>query len=69
MPGLRGGGSKNKAAATHSQDRETQRTRQEPLTYGQQLHGVSEGRVERVLLGHEFRQVLILRLHLDRGCG
>lgn len=43
--------------------------RQDPLTYGQQLHGVSEGRVERVLLGHEFRQVLVLRLHLGRGCG
>lgn len=40
-----------------------------PLTFRQQLHRVSEGRVERVLFGHEFGQVLVLRLHLARGRG
>jgi hypothetical protein len=40
-----------------------------PFTCRQQLHGVSERRVQRVLLGHEFGQVLVLRFHLDRGCG
>lgn len=49
--------------------RATQRDPRGPLTCRQQLHGVSEGRVERVLLGHEFGQILVLWLHLDGGSG
>lgn len=49
--------------------RATQKDPGGSLTCRQQLHGVSEGRVEGVLLGHEFRQVLVLGLHLDGGSG
>lgn len=49
--------------------RATQKDPGGSLTCRQQLHGVSEGRVEGVLLGHEFGQVLVLRLHLDGGSG